>query len=689
MSESPSPAANAVALEMTDLHGLAVMIFRQRRLALTVIGLCLLFCLLLGLIAPPRYRAEAVLMVEHREKSAAALLPGGSEQVQSLSTLRSDLDIIGSRALAERVIEKLGLSNGAARKTEIAEALLKKLRASNDGESFSIKISFVDRSPAQAAAVANSFADAYLADQLNVKYESAARANAWLTSRLDELRAKLEASEKAADDFRRAHNLLDAGGGTLSDKQLAAISAERTATRVEIAQAEARLKNAETTLNADGDATAMTSVLSSPIVQKLQLDLAAAQQRAADLSHRYGERHPKWIQAQAEIRDLKRKITEESRQVVRSLAGEVSVARAKEAQTEAALNKLQRKVGNESRDGVQLAQLQREADANRRLYEEFLNRAKMASEQNHLQLPEARLIARADEPTTPVFPVPWLLLVVGVLSGVLIGLWAVLTVSGWDRGFKTSAEANEKTGLPVFGLLPALSVAPEAHVLEKPLSAYSEALRTVQTALRFSDVDRPPKSVLVTSAQQGEGKTSFCLSFARLSAKAGQNVLLIDADLRRPRLAQLIGQKPVAGLADVLAGRKEIKDVLLKDAASGLTLLPALGRAPNAQDLLGSGRMQSLLQKAAASYDLVLIDAPPILAVSDSAMAAPFADATLFLVRWSSTRQAAVVRALEELHLLKARVAGLVLTQVDLAELALYGEDAAQQNARYYDAPLS
>lgn len=216
------------------------------------------------------------------------------------------------------------------------------------------------------------------------------------------------------------------------------------------------------------------------------------------------------------------------------------------------------------------------------------------------------------------------------MLGGIFGVVAAYIVEFFDRGYRTAPQLEDNTGLPVIGQIPSLkSISdrpPEDYVVDKPLSAYSKALRTVRTAIHFSNVDHPPKTVMVTSSAPAEGKTTFCLSLARSLAAAGNKILLIDADLRRPRVARLLEiAADKRDLSAVLAGEAKLASVIRQDPlVPRLDVIPAFGRAPNAQDLLGSNQMKRLVQEVGQQYDLVIIDTPPILAVSDAAMVARY-----------------------------------------------------------------
>ncbi|MDD5586668.1 MAG: polysaccharide biosynthesis tyrosine autokinase [Alphaproteobacteria bacterium] len=680
----------------------------------------LLLGLLVALIMTPQYRAKAVVMLDLRRANVVEAGSVSSRLPAENTALRSEMDIIASRAIIDRVIDRLHLLNDPEwrpesvwkklnplawfrkapptqaqlerQKSEVANSITKRLKVENDGRSFSINIFFESRDPVKAALIANTFADEYLVDQLESKYEAASRASKWLDERLQTLKKQVEASEKSVEEFRQKSRLIDIEGTTVAARQMDDTNSQLTEARGETSQAEAKLRSVENMLHSKGGMTGAADVLASPLIQKLREQEADLRSREAEMASHYGDLHPKLIKMRAESRELQSKIAEEVHKIVQGLSNQVEIARAKERQLEKELQKQEDRAGVEMKDSVTLRQLQREADANRLLYESFLNRFKQTSEAQSLQTADARIIARAETPLSPAYPLKWLFMLLGAILGGLLGLMLAFLVEYFDHGFRNAAQVEDMTGLPVIGLVPSLAGisarSVEDYVVDKPLSSYSEALRTVRTAIHFSNVDQPPKTVMVTSAMPKEGKTSFCLSMGRSLAKAGNKILLIDADLRRPRMAEVIGlPKKGGGLAALLAGDSKLKEVIKRDPiVAGLDYIPAMGKTPNAQDLLGSQQMQKLLREVAAHYDLVIVDTPPILAVSDAAMAARSVDTTLFLVRWATTPRDTAIEAIKRLNAFGCKIAGVVMTQVNVAEHAKYGEGYYHHNYEDYYA---
>jgi capsular exopolysaccharide synthesis family protein len=328
---------------------------------------------------------------------------------------------------------------------------------------------------------------------------------------------------------------------------------------------------------------------------------------------------------------------------------------------------------------VTLRQLQREAGAERSLYEGFLTRFKQVAEQQDMQIPDSRVIARAESPIKPYFPNLIIFMEVGALLGVTIGFMVALLLEYLDRGIRSLSVAEKRYGVSGLGIVPLAETKvgqlPTDYLLEKPMSVYAESIRSIRTAVHFSNVDNPPKVIVITSSFPGEGKTVFSTSLARLLARSGQKIILIDADMRRPRIYGILNlDKTKPDLAMLLAGDTTLANAIQKDK-SGADVIIANGRTTNPQDLLGSHQMEKLLLELRSKYDMVIIDTPPIMTVTDAALIAQKADATIFVARWSSTAREVVGEGIQRLKKFNIKLAGLILTQVDLADLRQYGHD--------------
>ncbi|MDX2028941.1 MAG: polysaccharide biosynthesis tyrosine autokinase [Alphaproteobacteria bacterium] len=691
---------------MTDVREIWLFVRRNAKLILLIAVSASILAFISTFIIPPRYTGEAVIMLDPRKTNLTNVQSVLSNLPAENAAVRSEIDIIESRAVINRVIEELDLLNNAdfnpslsgtrwflrlfaSRKPEskqqqisedrsaIANKLTKRLTVENDGRSYSIVLKYRDRDPAQAAKIANSFADQYLVDQLEVKYDITQRANAWLSKRLSDLRDKVGVAERAIEDYKTSNNLVDVGDETITQQQLSAIDEHLLEARAERSQAEARY----TSVKNMGEHALETSsvIIASPLIQQLKQQEAEVRRKEADLATRYGDRHPMIIDTRNELRSIRDKIAEEIKKIVAGLKNDYDIASSKTDSLERELTRLKAETGEGNKAMVVLRQMQREASSNRSLYEGFLNRFKQIAEQQDLQIADSRIIARAEPPIKPHFPKKWIFTGVGAAAGLVLGFLLTLLLEYLDRGMRSLTAAEKLYGISGLGIVPLAETSegqlPTDYLLEKPLSIYAESIRSIRAAIHFSNVDRPPKTVVVTSSFPNEGKTVFSSSLARLLAKSGQKTILIDADMRRPRIHSILGlDKNKPDLASVLAGKATLAQALQKDA-SGADVIIARARTMNPQDLLNSHQMEKLLNTLRENYDMVIIDTPPVMAVADAALIGQKADTTVYVARWSATPKEVIGEGLKQLAKFNIRLAGMVLTQVDLQDKKQYGYD--------------
>ena len=527
----------------------------------------------------------------------------------------------------------------------------------------------------------NALADGYLVDQLQAKYEATDRAQEFLNARVAELRDKVQIAERQIEQYRIGAGLVGTAAGTVAVQQLSGLNTQLILSQTARAEAEARLRQVQQlTAGARGGPESAAEVLANPLIVALRGRQSEAERQIAELSQEYGEKHPRMISARAELQDILVRIRSEVGKIIASLENKVSVVRARESTLSSSVRSLERTAANQGAAEVQMRALEREADAARSLFQMFLTRASETESQAGIQRPDARVLARADVPTAPSYPKPAIILPIAVIFSLFIGMGIALLLEQLDRGYRSGEEIEQETGLPVLALTPLISrrrrltAEPERYVLDRPTSSYAESLRSIDTGIRLSSVDRPPKSVMFTSSVPKEGKSTIAMSFSRMLAMSGRTVLLIDADLRRPRVTKALGLSSDRGLVDILSNEASVEDVIQRDVASGLFVMAAGShKVASPPDLLGSNQMRLLLDQLEQTYDLVVIDSAPILVVSDSRSLAHHVDAVAFVTRWAGTRQEVVQVAIKQLREAGANVAGVILNSVNVRRHAKYG----------------
>ena len=532
-----------------------------------------------------------------------------------------------------------------------------------------------------AAAVANRLSELYLLEQLEAKFDATRRATDWLNTRVEELRLQVEASERAVEEFRQAQGLVQGKGATVTEQQISEISTQLILARTKTAEAEARLRQIRSLTSAEGGVESAADVLASPLIQRLREQETDVARRAAEMSTELGARHPRMINIKAELEEVRAKLAAEVEKIVRGLTNALEVAQIRERTLERNLESLKTEAATASSAQGQLRVLEREAEANRALFDTVLARWKETGRQDEIQHPDARIISHAQVPRGPSSPKKRRIVAIAWVLSTFLGIVLVHLVEQMDSGFRSAVQIEDMTGVGTLALVPMVSTVRlrrrslADYVLARPASSFAESIRTLYTGVLLAGAGGTTKSILVTSSLPDEGKTTLALAMGRLLARSGRQVVLVDADLRRSKVAGELGLADDVGLLQLLAGRRnELTEAIQRDAASGLHVLTAgRGTPPNSSDLLSSPRMEALMTTLGDMYELVIVDSPPVHVLTDARVVSRLVDATVFAVRWSVVRREVAALALAQLRKSGAEVAGVVLSMVNVRKNARYG----------------
>jgi succinoglycan biosynthesis transport protein ExoP len=563
--------------------------------------------------------------------------------------------------------------------TRTIEAFHSKVSVRQKGLSRVIGIGTTSVNPALTAKISNTLAKFYIDQMIDQKVEATQQASSWLDKRISVLQEQVAVAEAAVEKYRARSGLLEARGSTVSSLQVAELSTQLIIARTNTAETKARLEQTTKLIKSPKGILSSAEVLKSPFIQKLREKEAEVQHRAAELSNEYGDRHPVMISVLAEIVDINTKIRNEAAKIINGLQNEVKIAQARERTLSTNLENVKNEVAKANKADVKLRSLEREATASRSLLETFLSRYKetSAQEDQDAQTADARIISLAGIPLGPTYPKKGIVMVLSFVGSFGLGVLFVFLTEFLDKGFRNGDQIEEQTGFPVFGLIPLLSnkydmPVASSYVIHNPVSQFSEAVRTIYTSLLLSHVDKPPSKVLITSSQPDEGKTTLTMNLARMQALAGSKVVIIEADLRRPGITTILNLEGKPGLVELLMGEVKIEDVLYKDPETGVLILPAGKATQNPPTLLSSDKMTEVLATLDQHFDVVFLDSPPALAVSDARILATKVDSTVFVVRWADTSREMVKTALKQLDVSDDSLVGIVMSMVDLKKHLKY-----------------
>ncbi len=712
-----------------------------------------IFCLLGAMIAfilvkqiTPQYRSTASIMLDTRQTSVIDLESVLSDVPLNRQMLESELLIIESDTLLERVVDKLRLdrdpeynprlaepsptsqlidkktaefqvmvddlirqimpqtdanapsvSTGRVQPRQVvspevrAEAdrrravriLRGKLRARQLAPAFAISVQVNSSDPVRAALIANTVADQYVVDQLEAKFDAARRASVWLTGRLEELRARLKVSEDAVQDYKNKFQTGDSQAANITRQQIAQLNAELIDAKAEVAQARAKYQQAREMVRTLGPAGAATA-LTSPLIQSLRQKRSELTRREAELSNRYGPKHPTMIELRIEIGDTDAAIAIEVRQIVSSLNNDVQVANARVNSLQAGLGDLETREAGQSDAAVGLRQLESEAEANRRIYNDFLERLNETREQEGFQSADSRVIEPATPAVAPFKPRSKVTTALGGIAGLGFGLGLVVLFRLLNRTFRTVAQITERTGLTVFASIPKATRRQVRRILSylkrRPNSDLAESVRYLRNAILLGDGGKL-RSVLITSSFPEEGKSTLSLLLAEMLGRMGKSVVLIDCDLRRPSLATALSIKPKNDLMSLLIEDEELENVVVVPKDGSFDFIPMRAGRAESVDVLASPKFGEFINALEESYDVVLVDGPPVLGASDFSLLGKLVDTSIVVVQWDKTPVASLERTLRWLGDHRMDVLGAVLSKVDRKREAQY--DSATYGAEY------
>lgn len=584
-----------------------------------------------------------------------------------------------------------------AQRESLIDTFLAGLTVTPSQRALLVTVEYVSPDAETAAKAANAVAEAYIRQQLERKDTVTQKATEWLSQRATEMRQKVIDSERRLEDYRRKTGIMEVQGVNLLREEIAKVNNDLIAARAKRVEAEARYQQVQSMLKSSGDPNTLAAVLDSPLIQRLREQEAQVVRKIAELRTRLRPGHPDMILANSELQDLDKKIAAEVNKIVINLGNELQIARVRENNLNGELHRLERQVDSQNQAAANLKALQTEVQANKQLFETINSRFKETSVVDEgLQQPDAHIISRATVPAQPFYPQKRVILAIAMFFSAAIGIGIAIVLELLDSGFRTPEHLEEMTGLPTIGAVPRLGRADRHHlphqvITLRPNSGYSESVRSIRTALMLSDPDSAPRTLLITSSVSGEGKTSLSLSLASLAARSGQRVIALDCDFRHPNLHIALKSPNTSGLCNYLTGQAELDEVVEIDPATGMHYIAAGARAPHPTDLLSSSRMHALLRRLETLYDVVILDAPPLLAVSDALVLVRAVDRVVYLVRWEKVRRETAIAGLKQLVDAGANIAGTVLTQVDLKKQHRYGYRGAGgsyyygQNREYYN----
>lgn len=727
-----------------DLQG--ILRFLRRR-ALPIAAFTA-FAALAGLVyclfATPQYTAATRVLVDNSSIKALRDQAPTSDAPASAS-IDSQVEIIKSERVLLRVVKQLNLANepefqkpqglltrlknliatlvspDEVTRTEpfedelLVEWLRNDLDVRRVGFTNVIEIKFTSPNPEKSARIANAIADAYLADILEAKYEMGRRAGVWLEDRLKQLSQQTSDSDKAVQKFKSEHNIVNTSRGLINEQQISEISSQIILARTQVAEAKARWERVEEILKGDPADATVTESLRNDVIVRLRQQYLEVARREAELSARYGQNHMVAVNLRNEKRQLLDSIKDELRRIAQSYKSDYEIAKLRETTLQNSLDALVAETRTTNQAQVKLRDLESSVQTSREVQENFLKKYMEIAQQESFPVTEARVISTAKTPRYKSSPRTTRITAASAMLGLFLGLILALGLEATDSTFRTRAQVEQTLGCKALGILPDIGNAQLPYrtlhsdtlararpygrrvlsedlgalryAVHHPLSQFAETLRHVKLETSANPVGaREGKAIGFCSTRPGEGKSFIAANFAELVAETGQRCILVDCDMRYPALTYMLSPEADSGLAELASGRTALEGAVWTDATTQMAFLPAASQrqSHHPHELLVSEGLQTAIENLRKSYDLVVLDLPPIIPFADIRVMTQIVDAFVFVVEWGATRRDVAQSALGDAPGVQEKLLGCLLNKADMTKLSrYYHHDENEYYARY------
>ncbi|QIL20501.1 polysaccharide biosynthesis tyrosine autokinase [Thermomonas sp. HDW16] len=682
-----------------DLRAYWHILVKRRRLIASIAAATVAAAMLVTLMTQPQYRASALMQVE-KEGPPIIATQGAMPYYDGWDPefLNTQYELLRSRALAERVANELNLSGQTldslddpgwvarvmallrpAQKPKPAsetpatsgkaEELLKRATGVIQGglsvapvkESRLVRLDFDSADPAFSVRAVNAVAEGFIASTLERRMGTTSYAKTYLEDQLAQTKSKLEESESKLVKFAQQEGLVNTGveGTSLATQNLTELNALLAEAQSQRIHAQARWRQAS------GGGQLPTEILASSSVGTLRQQRAGLQSQYQQKLQTFKPDYPEMVQLKAQIDAANLELDAEMGRLRASVKAEYDAASSNEAMLKGQIANLRGQALDTDSRSIQYNILKREADTNRQLYDSLLQRFKEVGAAGDVRTNNISIIDRAQQGSR-FKPNPSRNLAMGLLAGLLLGVLLAFVLEFLDDTLKTAEDVEQKLRLPVLGIIPKLEPKQTvAAAASNPQSAFSEAYRSVRTALQFATDHGVPRSLVITSPSPGEGKSTTALALARNLAQQGRRVLLVDGDLRNPSLHKSMGIKAELGLSNLLAGACSFSQAVLPSGEERLEIILSGPLPPNPAELLSGSKLISLLAVGAERYDHIIVDGPPVLGLADAPILANAVEGTLLVVTSGKTRISTAQQAAKRLMAARARLNGTLLTKYD------------------------
>lgn len=632
------------------------------------------------------------------ESAAETGLSGGSAASETSQVSENTLNpVVGDSAISITSADLVPEAdqNLSLERQRVVNVFMSKLSIAPVRKTSLVHISFESEDPVFAARVANVVGEQYIESYLDAKLELTTKASQWLNERLGDLKGVLEESENRLITFKQANGLVDVDGsvGRLNEQELLLTTAELAQARSDLAAQEDLYREVQALAGQPLLLDSIPAIQADPLVQRTKIEQGQAQRALDELRNRYGDRHPRVVDANSQLATINSTLLGHLNRVSASVSKDYQLARQRVASVESKLASGKQEIQLLGTKKFELEELEREVQTNREIYNTFFSRITEAKSADGLESANARVSDPAVPSIEPIKPKKGLIIALAAIASLVLSMLMAILYEQMDETIKGTADVEDKLGMKLLGILPLVKGGVFSKTRTLPLDPtqipdkqgrFAESVNTIRTAVSLDDGDRPRKIMAVTSSVPGEGKSSTSINLA-YSLGQLERVLIIDCDMRRPTIAKAAGlDKNVPGLSNLITRTATARDCIKRGVFGGVVDILPSGPIPDQPlELLSSKRFGKIVEQLAKHYDRIIFDCAPTQAVSDALVISRLTDGMIYCVKSHDTTMDLIRRGIQRLKQANAPIAGVIITQVDIDKITSYGGDYYYQG--YYD----
>jgi exopolysaccharide transport family protein len=710
-------------IEQIHLRDYLRVILKHRWTVITVFAVIVIMVTIHAFTATPIYEAHARLVIEKENPKVVSIQEVMAVDASGTDYYQTQYKIIESRAVARDVLRRLSpadreklfpkpedgvISNfkqtvqswiasirsllkttedeGAGQITaegseenERVSALIGRIKVNPIRNSRLLDVGFEAEDPVLAAKVVNTIADAYIDQNLETKLAAVQNAVKWLHNRIEEERDKVEKAEHSLLRYKERHGIITdftSDVEKITAQKLAEMNTQVVEAESKRVEAETRYRQATALASSPDMLGSIPEVLDNELIQNIKSMEVELYKRMSELSKKYGRKHPRMLAIESEIKTLQERKTQEVDRVVSSLRNEYRVALAREESLKAALAKQKKESLDLNQKAIQYGVLQREAESARHMYDLLIKRFKETTLTEDMKTGNIRVIDSAEVSKHPVKPRRQRNILLAIIVGLLTGTGLAFFFEYLDNTIKIPEDVKRHLRIPYLGPVPVFETASKSNpgqavnqdlvTLHDSKSTASESYRGIRTNILFSSAESAPQVILITSAGPREGKTMTALNLGITMAQAGSKVMLLDCDMRRPKIHKAFGLAKDHGISNLLVGGEVADGALRHTPIPNLDVIPCGPIPPNPSEMLGSKRMSALLDRLRKAYTHILIDSPPCTAVTDPAVLSKSVDGVVLVIRAGDTPKEMVKNGVAQFQAIGAHILGAILNGVNI-----------------------